>query len=345
MNGMDWLMLVWAVWLAISSLFHRNQAEALVFRMGLIYDACGIYFLIRVFCRSLYDVARVCRIAGIVLVPVALEMLYERVTIHNLFYDAVGSQITLYIRNDKVRAQGPFAHAILAGTVGAVCLPLVVAIWSQNRRDAAIGIGASLVMIITCASSGPILSLMAAIGGLFMWRYRDRVRVACWLAVLAYIALGLVMKEPAYYIMARLDLTGGSTGWHRARLIESALEHLDEWWLGGTDFTRHWMASGVSWSADHTDITNQYIKMGVIGGLPSMLLFMALLAKGFSFVGWTLRQMLDQSPQSKFLVWALGASLFAHSTVFIAVSYFDQSSFFIYMTLALIGSSWSGTAS
>ena len=74
-----------------------------------------------------------------------------------------------------------------------------------------------------------------------------------------------------------------------------------------------------------------------------MLLFIAVLAKGFSFVGQTLRQRTDLTEESQFMLWALGASLFAHATTFISVSYFDQSFVFLYLTLAAIGSMWSGT--
>ena len=309
-----------------------------------MYDACGIYFLVRVFCQSIEDIVGLCRLTAILLVPVAIEMIYEKVMNNNLFYVLGGTPIGLYIREGHIRAQGPFAHAIIAGTVGAVCLPLMVPLWRQHRKAAVIGIGACAVMIFTCASSGPILSAMAAIGALFMWRYRERVRVVRWLFLVGYIALDLIMKDPAYFIIERIDLVGGSTGWHRVRLIQSAFEHLPEWWLAGTDYTRHWMPSGVSWSPDHTDITNHYLQMGVIGGLPLMVLFIAVLVKGFSFVGQTLRQMSELSLHSQFMVWAIGASLFAHATTFISVSYFDQSFVFIYLTLAAIGSVWSGTA-
>ena len=153
------------------------------------------------------------------------------------------------------------------------------------------------------------------------------------------------MQAPAYYLIGRFDLAGGSTGYHRAALIESSIRHLDEWWLAGTDFTRHWMPTGVSWSREHTDITNHYLQMGVTGGLPLMLLFIVILAKGFSYVGRTLRQSGYLPDNNQFMVWALGASLFAHATTFISVSYFDQSFVFIYLALAAIGSVWSSALS
>lgn len=341
LNGLDRVVVVWAGWMLISSYFHKDQSTALVYRLGLVYDAGGIYFLLRVLCTSLGDVVALCRITAILLVPLALEMLYEKVTLQNLFYEAVGEPIGLYIRNGSARAQGPFAHAIIAGTVAATTMPIVIVLWRQFRKEAIIGLGACLVIIFTCGSSGPIMSMASGIAALFMWRHRAQIPFVIWIMVATYVVLDLVMKEPAYYIMARIDLVGGSGGWHRARLIESALEHLDEWWVAGTDRTRHWMPSGVSWSVEHTDITNHYLKMGVIGGLPLMLLFLGILMQGFSAVGWTIRALSQGSSQYQFTCWALGASLFAHATTFISVSYFDQSFVFIYLTLAAIGSVYS----
>jgi hypothetical protein len=249
------------------------------------------------------------------------------------------------IRQGSIRAQGPFAHAILAGTVGAVCLPLMISLWQQHRKPAIAGIAACITMIFVSASSGPIMSGLAGIAALFMWHYRHKMRLVRWLAAFGYIGLDLIMKAPAYYLIGRIDLTGGSTGWHRARLIESALEHFSEWWLAGTDYTRHWMPTGVTWSPNHTDITNYYLYMGVIGGLPLLLLFIAILAKGFSFVGQILQNPGDLTPKSRFAIWAFGASLFAHTATCISVSYFDQSFVFIYFTIALIGCARSGILS
>jgi hypothetical protein len=164
------------------------------------------------------------------------------------------------------------------------------------------------------------------------------MRQVRWLLVATYVALDLAMKVPAYYILGRINIASGSTGYHRAALIEAALKHLDEWWLGGTDYTRHWMPTGVSWSPAHTDITNHYIQLGVLGGLPLMLIFIWILATGFSFVGQRVKQAGAQSSDEAAIVWCLGAALFAHVATMISVSYFDQSFLFVYLTLSLIGS-------
>jgi hypothetical protein len=276
------------------------------------------------------------RLAAVVLVPVAVEMIYEKMTGTNLFFIFGGVAAKPAIREGHIRAQGPFAHAILAGTVGAIFLPLMIALWKRHRRYSLAGIAACITMIGMCSSSGPIMSAMAGVGALILWRFRLKMRWVKLLAVLTYLGLEIVMKDPAYYILARIDITGGSTGWHRARLIRSAIAHLDEWWLGGTDYTRHWMPTGVSWSPNHTDLTNHYIKLGVIGGLPLMLLFIATLWVAFSYVGQAIR---DDRLQvgSRYMIWAFGASLFSIAATGISVSFFDQSSFLVYLVLSALG--------
>jgi hypothetical protein len=343
MNGLDWLMFVWAGWALVSSDFHKDPSSAFVFRLGLVFNACGIYFLLRIFCQSIEDIKILVLITAVLLMPVAVEMLFEKATAHNLFSVFGGVSELPEIREGRIRAQGPFAHSILAGTVGAVCLPLIVCLWQEHRKLAFVGIVACLSMIFASGSSGPIMSVIVAIAALFMWRYRERMRLVQWVAVLGYIALDIVMKAPAYYLISRIDIVGGSTGWHRAALIESAFTHLKEWWLAGTDYTLHWMPTGVAWSPDHTDITNHYLHFGVVGGLPLMLLFIAILAKGFSFVGQTLKQSSDLPAESQFMLWALGSALFVHAVTCISVSYFDQSFVFLYLTLACIGSAYSNS--
>lgn len=336
--ALDALMLAWAAWALASSVFHDDVSATLVHRAGLVYNACGVYFLLRVFCRSAEDVFNLCRITAILLIPLAMEMLFERSTGRNLFAVFGGVDELSAVRNGSIRAQGPFAHPILAGSVGAASLPLMLALWRRHRLTSIAGVAACLTMVFASASSGPILGALLALAALAMWRWRGLVKSLRWLAVLGYLALELAMNAPAYYLLARLDVTGNSTSWHRAELINAAVEHLSEWWLGGTDYTRHWIQYGIGWSENHIDVTNYYVMMGIYGGLALLLLFIAVLLGGFSLVGRHLRRLddADAAPRTAFLMWSLGATLFAHAANFMSVSYFDQSVLFLYLALAAI---------
>lgn len=332
--GMDWLMLLWAAWALVASAFHTEFSATLVNRLGMVYNTLGVYFLIRCLCQDQEDVVRLVKMTAILLFPVALAMLNEQLTQQNLFAVFGGVPDEPEIRNERLRAQGPFAHSILAGTVGAVSAPLMIGIWRRHPRVAKMGLAACLLMVFASASSGPIMSVIFGAFALLLWRWRHFTRQMQIAAVVGYILLEIVMNAPAYYLIARIDLTGSSTSWHRARLIQSGLEHLNEWWLAGTDYTRHWMPHGVLWSEDHADITNHYLAQGVKGGLPLMLLFIAFLWCGFRYVGQTLGFRKDAPVDEQFLIWALGASLFAHAATCTSVAYFDQSFLFLYSTLA-----------
>jgi hypothetical protein len=213
--------------------------------------------------------------------PVALEMLYEMTGQPSLFYAFEGKARGLYIRGDRIRAMGPFAHPILAGTVGAVCLPLMAGMWHRRRFVAYAGIAACLAMVVSSASSGPLMSSIAAAAGLLMWPYRHGMKQVRRLIVAIYVFLAIAMKAPVYYLIARINFVDGSTGYHRALLIESAIKYLNEWWIVGTDFTRHW-APSPGYTPQHTDITNHYLSMGIQGGLPLLILFIASLRRSHS---------------------------------------------------------------
>lgn len=334
--GLDWLMVLWAGWALCASGFHKDPMWSLIGNLGRAYDTLGLYFLIRCFCQTEEDVKGLVTMIVILLVPVSLAMLNEQLTHRNVFSVLGAVPETPQIRNEHLRSQGPFRHAILAGTVGAVCAPLMLAIWRKHPLVAKVGLATCLLMIVTSASSGPVMSLILGVFALAAWRWRHLTRRMRITAALSYILLYLLMTSPPYYLIARIDLVGGSTGWHRARLIQSAFEHLDEWWWAGTDYTRHWMPTGVSWSPDHTDITNHYLFLGVIGGVPLMVFFIMILWWGFRYVGETMRLREDASFQVRFLSWVLGASLFSHALTCISVYYFDQSILFLYLTLAMI---------
>lgn len=332
LNGLDALLVAWGLWMVCSVVFHSDPASPFVLRVRDLYEAWGLYLLFRVFCRTREDIDQMSRVVALVLVPIGIAMIAEKATGANLFSRFGGVDGVSAVRNGVIRAQGPFAHAILAGSIGGVCLPLAAGLWRRSRGAAILGIGACVAMIIASGSSGPILAGAAGLSALALWPARKYMRAARWTILALYALLELKMNRPAYFIISDLDLIGGSTSWYRAELIRSAIAHIGEWWLVGTDYTRHWMSTGVTSSPNQTDITNHFIAMGVVAGLPLMLLFIALFVKGFSQIGVAMTK--EMSSPARFTCWYLGASLWAHAVTCLSVSYYDHSVIFLYMTLA-----------
>jgi hypothetical protein len=337
----------WMIWFSavavLTSFGHEKTEDSnpLVFAFGLIYNFVGGYVYVRSYVPSVSFYPLVAKWLVIILIPLAAGMAVQKVTQTNP-YSVLGGGIGAEsnTREGKVRAQGPFAHPILAGTVGASAVPLVLLLWNGKRRLAQVGLGVCSLITICSASSGPIMTMVAGIGALSLWKSRFQLKLIRRVALLLLVILHFSMKAPVWYLMARVDLTGSSTGWHRAELITTALNHLNEWWLWGTDYTVHWMPTGVSWSPNHTDITNHYLQMGVVGGLPLMLVFILIVAASFKMIGRHMDAM--AGTQHEFRLWCLGAVLASHAFTFLSVSYFDQSGIWICYAIGMAGADVAG---
>jgi hypothetical protein len=331
-NPIDKIFICWMFFFVVIHTLLWQTGQEFINRLGHAYDAMGLYFFFRLVIRNLNEVKSTIRILAILVVPLAVAMVTEKLTGRNVFAIFGGVMEFTRIRDGALRCQGPFAHPILAGTFGATSLPLFAAMFLQrkNRTVAVLAIISSLLITVTSASSGPFLALLAGIGGLAMWSRRHRLRQVRWAILLILITLHLVMKAPVWFLIARADVFGGSTGYHRAWLIDTAVRHLSEWWLLGIK------SSGV-WDHLLADVTNQYLAQGFDGGLITMLLFIGIIVQCFRGVGIAVRKMGPIAPLgSRFCIWSMGAALFAHVLNFLSISYFDQNEVSWYLLLAMI---------
>lgn len=241
------------------------------------------------------------------------------------------------VRDGFFRSQGPFRHPILAGTFGATSLPLLIGLWAKSKNRTwwlALGIASTAVITITSASSGPALAYCFALIGLVSWAVRRHMRLIRWGIVFALISLHIVMKAPVWYLITRISDVIGGSGWHRAYLIDQAINHFNDWWLIGTRYTADWLPYTLTVTA--TDVTNEFIGEGIDGGLLRMALFISIIVVCFRTIGQSMRRLENPSYFSPFQMWCFGACLLAHVASFFSVSYFDQMIVFWWMLLAMI---------
>jgi len=334
LHVVDKLVLAWGALLMATSAFHTE--DAWLFRAGLVWTELGSYFLIRILVRDIDDVVMTLRALGIAMIPIALAMLVEKSSGSNAFGALGGVNVNAAFRDGQYRASGPFAHPILAGTVGAFLVGAAMAIGKRYPASAVFGAASGAAIVYASTSGGPILTMGAILLGRWLWVARHHMKTVRRLFVAGLVALDLVMQDPVYFLVARIDITGGNHGYFRAQLIRSAINHFSEWWAVGTDVTRHWMPSGITANARHTDITNHFLAMGVMGGVLLMLLFVSMVAWSFRDVGRALVRLEEAPVAQQKLVWMLGVLLFAFVTTFFAISLFDQSVIFFYLILATI---------
>jgi len=330
---LDKVFVAWAVSNAIIYTILWSDFGALFNRFGFLYTSVGTYFLFRYLVRDREDVIRAIRVLALIAVPIAVGMAIEHTTGKNPFSALGGVDEFSNIRNGRVRAQGPFLHAIVAGTFGAVLLPLFVALWQEgkgNRLRAACGVVSSTVIAITSASSTPLMAFATAVVGLCFWPLRRSLRMVRWTAVFMLIAIQMAMKVPIWFLMYRIGAIIGGTGWHRAELVDQFVRRFFEWFLIGT-------RNNASWGLDMWDSINAYVRAGVEGGLVTLVFFLSILIIGFKRIGRARKLSENETGTgNERLLWAMGVTLFSNCIAFLGIIYFDQSAVAWYLTLVMI---------
>jgi hypothetical protein len=299
-------------------------------QVGFLLDALGGYFVLRSLIREEQDVQTLVKIFAVVAVVSACEMIHEKTTGRNVFALLGGIRPTPEIRNGSLRAQAAFAISIAAGTFGATTFPLFVWLWSRakQRAIALVAAMASTVMVFACASSTPVMAWAGGIGAMFLWSIRKKMRWLRWAIIAALLVLSAVMKAPVWFLIARVDLVSGSSGYDRALLIDNFIRHFSGWWLIGTH-------DNVNWGWDMWDQCNQFVTEGETGGLIAFVCFIAMFVVCFKLVGRA-RRRVEGNRRAEWSCWLLGVTIFAQILAFLGLDYFDQSIFVWYALLVAI---------
>lgn len=324
-NRLDLLVGIFAIIALCSTLGHQWQlGNPLTARLRLVLDVIGTYLYMRAYLAEADALQWFSRSLAIVIISFAIVLLIEKESGINPYARIGAVNSESMVRDGKIRAQGPFGTPILTGTVGAVAIPLLIPLWRTRRRIAMAGLAASFIVVYATASSGPIGTALLGLAAVTLWKWRQHLKPLLIGLCVCLIVLQLIKQRPIWYLMALMDLVGGSTGWHRAYLIDMGLQHLNEWWLCGADYTRHWMPYGLAAVPEHCDLTNYYLHLGVMGGLPLTLSLLALQWKSFRLIGGRMAELRTSRSPDEFWLWCLGSALFAHAVTFLSISYFDQ---------------------
>lgn len=333
-TALDKVLLLWGVLAVVTYTVQQQSVSAFANRLGYMMDTVGVYFFVRCVVRDPQDVLRVFRQLMIIAIPVLILFLFERLTSRNLFAVLGGVPEITRVREGRLRVQGAFAHPILAGSFWAALLPMVLYRWWVPGTPGASVILPAIMfatMIVLSASSTPILGALGGVAVLAMMKYRQLLKWVPLLAIVMYIGLDVAMNAPVWHLISRIDLSGGSTGWHRYYLIDQAIRHFREWAFFGTSSITHW---GV-WA---NDVTNQYILEGIRGGFVTLVAFVAVIVVSIKTVKDVTDQYMERGDEATaWLAWALGAMVMVHAVNFTAVSYFGEIIALQYLGFATIG--------
>jgi len=306
---------------------------------GTFLDSVGAYFVVRVLITDLSDLYTLVRVLTVIGIAMLILFVIEYRTGVNVLGRFGGVPLTPDIREGRARIQGPYPHPILAGAYWAAVIPLFLGFRiGTNGRDLQmyVAVGVSLALVALTASSTPIASAAFGIGASLFFSLRHRLTDAKLILIFMLVAISLWMRHPIWFLLARVDLVGGSTGYYRFLLVDSFIRHWSDWFAIGLRDTASW-SQGLGMNfVGLRDLANQFVYEGTRGGIVTLLLFLAGAVVALSYVGRLVREAADLDDARRF--WHVGVSVFVHLANFVAVSYFGQVKFAWWMTLAICGS-------
>jgi len=330
----DLVMVLWACAYSAAYVAQWGTSGSVIFVAGKFFEGLGLWFAVRCLVRSWDDLRTFGVALAALAVVVGVAFAYEATAARNVFSVFGGVPETPIVREGRLRCQGPFPHPILAGCFWAALLPYIVSLWwwrsSLDRLAAVAGTVGSLVIIVACASSTPAVAVIVGLGAAGWFHFRRFTKLLLTVSVFGLTLLQLVMSRPVWFLLERIDVSGGSTGYHRALLLDRTVANFSEWAFFGVKSTEHWDAYGAL-----KDVTNEFVLNGVRGGFLGFALFIVVVWMCFRRVGWLWRDA-GANRARAIVAWALGVSLLCHAANFMAVSYFGQVTFASYFSLAVI---------
>ena len=331
LTTIDKLVLAWAISGTIAFTIMWGTVGAFINRLGVIIDILFLYYVFRIMLKDFKDIEIVFKTLLISCIALTPLVAYELQNARNPF--AIMGRSAFSIREGKVRCSGAFSHAILLGSFSSAVVPIAFAyckkVITKETGKKILWIVATMAAIFitfASASSGPLMAMVGSSILLAGFKLRKHIGKATYAFVAMLVVLHFAMSKPVWHLVARIDFTGGSTGWHRYHLIDKSITHFWEWAFVGVKSVAPW---GI-WAGD---VTSMYILQGVNGGFVTFMIFNILIFTMCRFL-WKL-SLQDLGKRRVFLVWTIFASTMAHVASFLSVAYFGQILMMLIMWFAM----------
>lgn len=233
------------------------------------------------------------------------------------------------------RANGPFSHSILFGSCFVMFLPLIWALRNQRGYWGKLAYPLSAITVLgalSSMSSGPWGMLMIVVFCLVLEKHKHRTKtLLMWLAVLCILA-EVGSNRPLYHVLLNYLNFGKGNWYQRAKLIDAAIEHVDEWWLTGYGNTYY------NWGRGLYDTNNEFILKGIRYGGFGIVALCGVLVAAFRGLVRASKETMDKELQS--LYWSMGSALTGVIVIWQGVSFFGQMPALFYSILGIVGASF-----
>jgi hypothetical protein len=313
-NGVDRTVILWAISLQTILSLQWMEMQAFIHNLGDFLDILGGFLVVRFFIPDGETVRRTIKTLAVICVIQGVCMLNEQIFRVNVFGYIGGFGPGLTIRDGKIRSEGVLG-CIPGGAFAGALIPLFLWLWTERkcRKLAYAGLAGATTMVLTSNSSTSLLALAAIVLAIFFWPLRKQMRLVRWALALTLVALHLVMKAPVWALIARIDLTGSSSGDHRYKLVDGCIRHFSDWWLLGYKFYDQW-------GYGYFDVCNQFVVQALNGGLLALVAYIAIFSRSFGAIGKARKKVAGDRGR-EWLLWCLGSALFSVVVAHFGINY------------------------
>ena len=320
-------MILWTVSQLVVNSLQWLELQAFVKLAGDFLDAFGGYLVVRFLIDDNKAIARTLKVFALVCLIQGVCMVSEQVTHRNVFDFMGGHPPT--DREGHIRSEGALG-TLYGGTLAGVLVPMFLWLWNekQSRMWAYTGLAGATAMVFASHASTSWVALGSGIMGLGFWPLRKVMRLIRWGIVFTLVGLHLVMHGPVWSLIEKIDLTGGSSNYHRYMLVDNCIRHFSDWWLLGYKHPGNW-------GFDMWDMCNQFVAVAVSGGLISLILYITIFSRGFAAIG-NARRLVEGNTKQEWLIWSLGATLFANVVASFGINYMLQLLLVFFPILAFV---------
>lgn len=316
-GAVDRATVLWTVSALIIVSIQWMDSQALIKNLGDFLDALGGYLVVRFLISNGETIRRTVKVLAAICVIQGGCMISEQITHFNVFGVLGGIPIDVAVRDGQIRSQGVMG-CISAGVFAGILIPLFIWLWTERKSQltACAGLAGAAAMAITSNSSTSLMACAGSLVGLGFWPLRKQMRAIRWGIVVTLVGLHMVMHGPVWSLIARVDLTGSSSSYHRYYLVDNLIRHFSDWWLIGYRYYNNW-----GW--DMWDTCNQFVAVALTGGLLTLVFYIMIFKRSFAAIG-NARKQVSGDPRQEWFLWCLGSALFASIVAAFGINYMAQ---------------------
>ena len=332
-SALDRVVVLWTLASLTVFCLQFMETQALIRAVGSLIESLGGYLAARFLIPDREALRRTIKVMAVICVIQGACMVSEQFTHQNVFgFMGNGNP---EIREGHVRSAGTMGP-LFGGVFAGVLIPLFLWLWTErkSRMAACAGLAGATAMVWASHASTSWMTFGGGLFALCFWPLRKYMRLVRWALVAILVGLHLVMHGPVWSLIEKVDLTGGSSNYHRYMLVDNCIRHFGDWWLlGYKDYG--------SWGFDMWDLCNQFVVAALTGGLVTLILYITIFKRSFAAIGMA-RKRVGRDRGQEWLLWCLGADLFANLVAHFGINYMTDLMMSFFALLACISAATFG---